>query len=432
MSFVRKRFSSELWTHRDFVRFWTADSLSWIGTQVTLLAMPLIAAVTLEASAFEVGALVAASQVPLFLFGLVAGAWIERRRRRPILISADVLRALLLLAIPIAALLDWLSMPLLYAVAFTTGLCSVFFDIGFRSYLPALVGRDKLVDANSKLEASAASAQVIGPFLGGLLVAVFTAPFAILIDALSFLASALFLRRIEAEEPAPALPDVQAGVRQEISDGLRFVWNDDVLRALTGCSAVNNFAGYVFLSIYVLYMERDLGLSPTAIGAVFAAGGFGALIGALTAERVAEAFGTGKAIILGQAGFGVTGLLVPLAVLLPRGALPLVVAAEFLQWLTLLVMIINAVSLRQAITPDAFMGRVNATYTFVSRGMIPAGALVGGLLGGIVGLPMTLVIGELGMFLAVGWLLFSPIRHIQRPPAMNALVATSASPEAVT
>ena len=159
-----------LWKNADFVRFWLADTLSWVGSQINVLTLPLIAALTLDASAFQVGALAAAGQAPLFLIGLFAGAWVERRKRRPILITADLARAVLLLAIPIAAVFDALSMPLLYAVAFSVGIFSVFFDVSYLSYLPALVGRDRLVEANSKLEASASGAQVAGPFLGGILV----------------------------------------------------------------------------------------------------------------------------------------------------------------------------------------------------------------------------------------------------------------------
>lgn len=411
MNFYKRFFRgrSGLWSQPDFVRFWTADTLSWIGSQINLLALPLIAALTLDASAFEVGALAAAGQAPLFLLGLFAGAWVERRKRRPILIAADLARAILLLTIPIAALFDQLSMPLLYAVAFSVGIFSVFFDVSYLSFLPALVGRDRLVEANSKLEASASGAQVAGPFLGGVMVGLLSAPFAILIDALSYLASAVLLRRIETVEPAPEAPAEHESIWQQIGQGLRFVGHEPTLRALAGCSAVTNFSGWVFLAVYILFMERELGLGATAIGLVFASGGVGALIGSIFAERLATRFGTGWTLVGAQFGFGATGLLVPLAVLIPSAGLPLVVAAEFLQWMMLLIYAVNAISLRQRITPDALLGRVNATFTFVARGVVPIGSLVGGILGGAIGLPMTLVVGEIGMFLAVGWLLVSPL-----------------------
>jgi MFS family permease len=413
----RIRVRSGLWSNRDFIRFWTADSFSWVGSQVSMLALPLLAAVTLDASAFEVGALAAAGQAPMFVIGLFAGAWVERRKRRHVLIGADMARAILLLSIPIAALFDVLSMPLLYAVAFTIGIFTVFFDVSYLSFLPTLVGRDRLVEANSKLEASSSAAQVAGPFLGGLLVGILTAPFAMLVDAFSFLASAFFLRRIETDEPDPEPAPHDQNIWQQIGSGIRYVGHESTLRALVGCSAVTNFSGYIFMAVYVIYMNRELNLGSTSIGFVFAAGGVGALIGSLLAERVALRFGTGWTLIGAQFGFGATGLLVPLAIFIPSVALPLVVAAEFLQWLTLLVYAVNAVSLRQTITPDAFLGRVNATFTFVARGMMPIGSLAGGVLGEVIGLPMTLVVGEIGMFLAVIWLIASPLRGVASAPS---------------
>ena len=248
--FVRSR--STLWSHRDFFRFWLADTSSWIGSQVTQLALPLLAAITLDASPFEVGLLAAVGQAPMILIGLFAGAWIERRRRRPILISADLGRAALMAVVPIAAIGGWLSMPLLYVVAFAAGICTVLFDISYLSFVPTLVGRDRLVEANSKLEASASAAQVAGPFLGGILVGLFTAPFAIAIDAVSYL-----------DLGALPAPDRHRGARagagsapadlRQISDGIGYVVHEPTLRALAGCQAVTNLAGWAFLAVYVLY-----------------------------------------------------------------------------------------------------------------------------------------------------------------------------------
>ena len=211
---------SKLWSNRDFVRFWLADSCSWVGSQVTALALPLLAAITLDASAFEVGLLAALGQAPMLLIGLFAGAWVERRKRRPVLIAADLGRAVLLAVIPAAALLDRLNMPLLYVIAFLTGICTVLFDISYMSFVPSLVGKDRLVEANSKLEASSAGAQVTGPFLGGVLVGLFTAPYAIAVDACSYLASAFLLRRIETVEPEPERPNERERIFRQIGEGI--------------------------------------------------------------------------------------------------------------------------------------------------------------------------------------------------------------------
>ncbi|MEA2511101.1 MAG: hypothetical protein QOJ59_588 [Thermomicrobiales bacterium] len=400
-----------LWRHRDFLRFWAAESVSHVGNQVSALALPLIAALTLHASPFEVGALAAASQAPMLLVGLFAGAWVDRRHRRPVMMLADLGRAAVLLVIPIAAVLDVLRMELLYVVAFVAGTLTVFFDVSYMSYIPTLVGREDLIEANGKLEASSSIAQVTGPGLGGLLVALVTAPFAMLVDAVSFLASALFLSRIRTPEPAPTPVHERPGVLHEIREGLRHVSHQPALRALVGCSAVTNLFGYAFLAVYVLYMVEELNLGSTAIGLVFATGGVGAFVGAMLAGPVARRFGTGWTLIGAQFGFGFTGLFVPLAVLVPQYALPFVVASEFLQWLSLLIYIVNAISLRQRLTDHRIQGRVNATFTTIARGMQPLGSLLGGWLGSRIGLPWTLVVGEAGMFVAFAWLLASPLRH---------------------
>jgi predicted MFS family arabinose efflux permease len=324
---------------------------------------------------------------------------------------ADLARAAVLLAIPTAAVLDALSMELLYVVAFVAGTLTVLFDVSYLSYVPALVDRDDLVEANGKLQATSSIAQVTGPGLGGLLVALLTAPFAILVDAASFLLSALFLSRIRSPEPPPIPATERPGMLHEIREGLRHVVHQPVLRALVGCSAVTNLFGYAFLAVYVLYMVEELGLGSTAIGFVFATGGVGAFIGAMLAGPIARRLGTGWTLIAAQLGFGVTGLLVPLAVIVPRFALPLVVASEFFQWLTLLVHIDNATSLRQRLTGHGIQGRVNATFATAAWGMQPLGSLFGGWLGSRIGLPWTLVVGELGMFLAFAWLLASPLRR---------------------
>jgi MFS family permease len=413
-----------LWRHADFRRFWAAETISQFGSQITLLALPLMAAITLDASPFEMGLLTAMGTLPFLLVGLFVGVWVDRMRRRPIMVATDIGRAAVLLVIPVAAWVDRLSIGALYAVAFLVGVLTVFFDVAYASYVPSLVRRERLVEANSKLQASASVAQVAGPGLGGVLVGLITAPVAILLDACSFLVSALFLRRIEAEEATPETHAERQPMLRQIREGLTVVGSDRVLRALVGTSAVNTFAGYVFLSVYILFMSRELDLGATAIGVVLATGGAGALIGAMLAEPAARRFGQGPALILGQFLFGATGLTVPLAILVPSIALPMIVAAEFLQWLTLLIYSVNAVSMRQTITPDRLLGRVNATARFVATGAQPLGSLAGGALGGLIGVPMTLVVGELGMFVAVAWLIWSPVRSIRRAtPAEDAMIA---------
>lgn len=395
----------------DFLRCWFGEGVSQVGTQISLIAVPLIAAVTLDATPLALGLLAAAGQLPALLFGLFAGEWLDRRKRRPVMIVADLARAAITLVVPVAAALDRLSMPPLCVVLFLLGSLTVFFDIANLSYIPSLVNRSELVAANSRLEATASGAQVIGPAIGGALVGLLTGPGALLIDAGSFLVSAVALRRIEGEETEPAPPDAHEPMKTRIAAGLHYVMGDPILRALAGCSAVTSLAGYAFLAVYIAFMVRELHLTDFQVGLVFATGGIGALVGALLAGRCATRWGTGPTLIGAQLGFGTTGMLVPLAVLLPAGALPLVVAAEFLQWLTFLIYAVNAVSLRQRLTSDEMQGRLHATFAVLTRGAQPIGSILGGVIATAIGLSLTLVVSEIGMLLAVLFLIRSPLRH---------------------
>lgn len=410
-----QRGSGRLWRHADFLRFWAAESVSQTGTQISVLALPLLAVLVLGASPFEVGVLAAAGSAPSLLVGLFAGVWVDRLRRRPILIAADVGRAALLLTIPLAALVDRLSMGLLYVVALLAGTASVLYNVAYASYLPTLIKRDALVDGNSKLEASRSVAQVAGPGAAGGLIGAVGAPAAIALDAASYLVSALLVWRIRTSEPAPR-PQRDPRVGRQIGEGLRAVARQPILRALALSAATIEFFAFVFFAVYVLYFTRDLGLTPAAIGVVFAVGGVGALIGALLADSARRWFGPGPAIVGAQLLFGLSGMVIPLAVLFPAIALQMVVVSEFVQWLTIMVVNVNTMSLRQALTPDRVRGRVNATFRFLVGGSQPLGSLLGGVLGGVIGLPWTLVVGEIGMLLAVGWLIRSPLPGLRDIP----------------
>jgi len=412
--------SASLWRHPAFLRLWTASAISDIGSQVSALALPLIAALMLDATAWQMGLLSAAESAPTLLVGLFAGVWVDRRRRRSVMIAADLGRAALLLIVPLASVLGVLRIELLYAVALAAGALSVLFDVSHLSYLPSLVDRDRLVEGNSKLEVTASIAQVVGPAAGGVLVKLIGAPLAVLVDAASYVASALLLLAIRVAEPPPATPAARAGIAAAIGEGLRAVLTHPLLRVLAGCSATTNLFGRMFLAVYVLYMARDLGLSAVGVGAVFATGGLGSFAGALVAGPATRRFGPGPTMIGAQLVFGLTGLLVPLAVLVPRGAIAMVVAAEFTQWMSVIVYYVNAVSVRQALTPDRLRGRVNATMRFAAGGMLPIGALIGGALGTILGVPATLVVAAFGMLLAVLWLYLSPVRVLRALPAIDA------------
>jgi MFS family permease len=409
--------SRTLWRHPDFRKFWAASAISDAGSQVSALALPLIAALALGATPWQMGVLSAAGSAPTLIVGLFAGVWVDRLRRRPLMITADLGRALLLLSIPLASVSGVLRIELLYVVALSAGVLTVLFDVTYLAFVPTLVGREQLVEANSKLEATSSAAQVAGPGLGGMLVGALGAAYAVLIDALSFVASALFISGVRVEEPAPTTR--RASVASEIGEGLHLVLTHPLLRVLGGCSATTNLFGRMFLAVYVLYMTRDLGLGSVGVGLVFAIGGFGALAGALAAGSVARRLGPGPTTIAAQLCFGLTGMAVPLAVLVPRVALPMIVASEFGQWMSITVYYVTAVSIRQSMIPDRLQGRVNATMRVLSGGALPIGALIGGALGGVIGLPLTLVVAEFGMLLACVWLVFSPVRALRSLPTLD-------------
>ena len=404
--------SRGLWHHPAFLKLWAASAVSDVGSQVSALALPLIAALTLGATPWQMGLLSAAGTAPILFVGLFAGVWVDRLRRRPLMIAMDIGRAAILLVIPLASALGLLRIEILYVVALLVGALSVLFDVAHLAFLPSLVERERLVEGNSKLQATTSVAQVAGPGLGGVLVGLLGAAFAVLIDALSFLASALFIVGIRVKESPRAASDAR-GVIGEIGEGLRVVVAHRILRVLAGCSGTISLFGQMFMAVYVLYMTRDLGLGSVGVGFVFAAGGVGALVGAVVAAPITKRLGPGPAMIWAQLCFGLTGMAVPLAVLMPRVALPMVVTAEFSQWMALSAYFVNAVSVRQALAPDRLQGRVNATMRFMAGGMQPIGALLGGALGGLIGLPLTLVVASVGMLLAFLWLLLSPVRALR-------------------
>jgi MFS family permease len=418
-----------LWSNADFKRLWAAESISQVGSQITLVALPLAAALSLGATPAQMGMLTAAGTLPFLLLSLFAGVWVDRMRRRSIMIATDVGRAMLLLAVPAAWALDLLRIELLFIVAFFVGVQTLFFDIAYLSFLPGIVRRDQLTEGNAKLQGSASTAQVAGPGMAGLLVGLITAPMALVVDALSYLLSAWFLIRIRTPEAAPqrqARPDI----RREIGEGLRAIFGNALLRAIAISAAVGNLFGYVFLAVYILYMVEELGFSATEIGLVFSLGGAGAIVGTVIAEPLKRRIGVGPAIIAGRVMFGVGGLLVPLAVLVPRYEVPMVLGAEFLQWAALLVAIVNEVSLRQALVPERLLGRANGTMRLMNQGVVPLGAMAGGLLGEMIGLRATLIVGVAGMFVAAGWVLFSPLRGVSIEPEQGAEMGVLSAAEA--
>ena len=398
-----------IWRHEDFRQLWFAHAASQVGFRIGGIAIPLLAVSVLSVSAFDMGLLNAAQTVGTVLVGLPAGAWVDRTRRRRLMIRMDLLRAALLLTLPVAGLLGMLSLGQLLVVAFVVGVTSVFFDIAQLSYLPPLVGRSRLVEANSALQLSQSVATVSGPALGGGLVAAVGAGNALVATGAAFLGSAAWLRRVHAEDPDPA-PPRRRRLFAEIGEGLRFVLHDGALRAIACCTATANLFMSVVVTLLVYFLARDLGLPPWAVGLVAAAGGIGGVAGAFTARLWTVAFGRTRSIWLSLA------LTQPFGLLLARADANWRLALFVLGWFALgygsTVYNVVQTSFRQAVCPDELLGRVQASNRFFAWGSLPIGGLLGGVLGSSMGTRGALTIAAVGLVASVLWLLVSPLpRH---------------------
>jgi MFS family permease len=407
--------TNSLLKHPDFMRLWSAQTISQVGSQISRLAVPLAAVIALHASVLEVAALTTADVLPFLLFALPAGVWIDRLPRRPVLIIADLGRSALLLSIPAAYAVGLLSIAHLYVVAFAGGVLTLFFDVAYQSYLPSLIGRDRLLDGNAKLELTRSAAQMMGPGLAGALIAVASAPIAILADAISFVASGGLILLIRTHEQRPATATAaRPRMRYELAEGLRFVLGSPYLRAIALFTASSNFFVSIIFSIYLVYAVRELRLTPEMIGLIFALGNAGLVLGALFARRMGSRFGVGRTILTSAILAGCPLLLIPIAE--PSSALPILIAAQLPFSFSVSVYNIMQVSFRQAICPDGMLGRMNATMRFMVWGSLPLGAIVGGALGSTIGLHSTLWVGAIGATVAFIVVLFSPVRSLEQMP----------------
>jgi MFS family permease len=404
-----------LWRHREFRKLWIGQTISQIGSRITRQAIPMTAVIVLGASPLEMGLLSGAVAAAVLLFGLFAGAWVDRLRRKPILIGTDLGRAVLLAAIPVAAAMHRLGMPLLYAVAALNGILTVLFDSAYQAYVPSLVDRENILAANSKLAISDSIAEVTGPSAGGVLVQVLTAPIAIAFDACSFLVSAFSLALIRKPETAPEPAAGRQHMLREIAEGLQFCWHNPYLRPTVLRMGTGSFFVGFIMSLYELFTLRELRLSPALLGTVIAAGGVFALLGALFAERIVRRLTYGPAAVGSAIYLGISCLLIPLA----HGSVALCTAfllAAQLGDFGWPVANITEISLRQSVTPAHLLGRVNSAVYLLFRGLVPLGALAGGAFGDLIGVRTTMLIGASGFLLSTVFIVFSPIRRLHELP----------------
>jgi MFS family permease len=403
-----------LWRHADFLRLWGAASVSQVGSQVTLLALPLVAVLVLDATAFEVALLTTFDFLPFLLFGLPAGVWVDRLARRPVMIATDVGRALALLTIPLTYAMDVLTLVQLYAVGFAVGVMTVFFELAYTSYLPSLVAREQLIDANSKLEISRSGAFIGGPGLGGILVGLLTAPGAIVVDALSFVASGFLVLRIKGHEQWIAAAGARRGLRRELVEGIRYVLSHRFLWPIASCTAILNLFWNAAFAVYFVFLARELDLEPAVIGLVLMLGNLGWLAGALVAGRVTNGVGVGWTLAGSAFMFAPAGVLVAVA---PQSApLPFLIAAQALGSFAGVLYNITSMTLRQSVTPDRLQGRTVGAIRTVVWGVTPLGALLGGALASIFGLRMTFWVAAVGSATAVLPILLSSARSLRAMP----------------
>lgn len=401
--------------HRDFRLLLSGAAASQVGAQVTLVALPLVAVLQLDASAFEVGLLTAAETAAFLLIGLPAGAWVDRMRRLPLLIRTDLVRAAAIGSVPAAALAGILTMAQLYAVALFTGIATVFFDVAHQSFLPRILDRDQLVAGNGALETVRSSAQVAGPGLGGGLVQILGAPLAVITDALSYIVSAWFLSRIRAAEPRPETAP-STSLRAQVAEGLAFVLRHPILRMIALATAVANLFTAMLIAVQTVFLIRVLDLPPGALGLMLSTEAVGGLAGALCAGALARRVGQARVIWLSLLLTGPFAVLWPLAG--PGlGAIWFAVgsAAVFFGGV---VYNVAQVSFRQTLCPDELLGRMNATMRFMVWGTMPLGALAGGAVAQAAGPRAALWACAAGLLLVPLPLLLSPLRRMRDlPPA---------------
>jgi predicted MFS family arabinose efflux permease len=415
---LERRFTG-LSRNTDFNRLWVGQTISLFGSMIGGTAMDFTAILVLGASPFQISVLSVARLLPAFLIGLIAGAWVDRLRRRPILIGVDLGRAVVLATVPLAAVAGLLRMEQLYLVTLVISVLTIFFDVAYQSYLPSLVSREELIDANSKLSASASVAEVGGVSLAGWLVQIFTAPITILIDAISFVCSAVSIWLIRAPEKT-VIREADESIRREIRDGLRAIMREPLLRATAVCTLSKEFFGGIYGTLVVLYMVRYIGFAPGILATIWAVGGVSSLIGAVAAGPVTRRVGIGRAMILGLLVSSIAWFLIPLAQGATLTSALLLILPQILGDGPATIYHINQVSLRQAIAPEQVLGRVNATMQFVGLGATLAGSVLSGLLGETIGVREALFIGATGGLLSTLWLVFSPVNKLRVAPAPQA------------
>jgi MFS family permease len=408
-----------LFRRRDFALLWAGQTASMFGTQITFVALPLTAVLLLHITPIQAGVLGALETLPFLLFGLFVGVFLDRRARRPVMIIADVVRAAALGWIPLAHVLGVLNIGQLFAVVFVVGMMTVFFDLAYQSYLPGLVGRDRLTEANGKLQLSASAADVAGPGLSGLLVSAFGAPLSLVVDAASYVLSFVTVAKLPADErPQPQHGTRAASIRASIREGFAVIGRHPLQRWCITAAVIINLFTAAIMSVFFLFLIRVVGFGPTEVGLVVAAASAGGLVGAILADRLIGWFRIGPTLVLSMAWTALGYLILGLSHGHSLATLAVAAVAAFIVMFGVPAFNVTVVSFRQLYTPDELLGRVNATARTCILGAASVGSLLGGASASVIGLRTTILVGTAGTFVAALVLLFSPVSAIRRlkPP----------------
>lgn len=404
--------------HPDFRRLWVGDALGQLGAQLTMLALPVLAVQHLKATEWQMGLLSAAETAAFLVIGLPVGAWVDRMRKRRVLIVADLVRAAALTVVVAGTALGHGSMLLLYAGASVISVASVFFDVSHQSYVPGLVGLDHIGEGNAKLQATQSVAQMVGPAVGGALLRVVTAPALIAVNAVTYVVSAVAVGRIRAVEELPHR-STRRPLRVEIAEGLTFVLRQPLLRRIVACTAIGNFFNTITTALVALYALRYLGLDEAGYGTVLSGAAVGGVLGAVLADRLMRWIGEARVIPLAALLWLPSAAMTPLAAVLPLPALPVLILGGAAFSFSVVVYNVAQVSFRQRVCPPALLGRMNASVRFIVWGTLPIGSLVSGWLGSTFGVLPTLWVSVAGAGLAALPVLASPLlrmRDLPGPP----------------
>lgn len=418
--------TGSLFRQANFRNLWFGQTLSLFAAEITAGVIPLLAALTLNASVLEMGVLSAVSFLPYLVISLFAGVWLDRLPKRPVIVAADLARGVLLLLVPLAAVLDLLSMPFLLVIAVLIGIGTVIADIGSASFLPSVVGRRDLVDGNGKLEISNNASRMAGEAVGGVLVQVLTAPFALLFNTVAYAASAVFTQRIRVDPDAPPEDDdddeEQPDARKpdfwrEVGEGLRFVFGNPIVRTLAITALLFNLFTFFIEPVFLIFITRTLGLEPIYIGLILSSSGVGGVVGAMISGWVSRKLPLGTLLVVTQWLAGGASLLIPVATLVPKpAAVVLIIVMHFVDAVMVIVYNVNQRSYRSAVTPDALQGRMNASIRMIVMGVCPLGALLGGVVGNVLSATTALIIGSLGILSSGVYIAFTRIRSVKEIP----------------